>query len=110
MKNVLGAKQVNKDIRKNYYASENFLNKVTDTLLRLGLMHIKDGGQGRCVSALESKLHVAELNPWSSPGFLICDFNDSTYQSVIARSNKYVYMHITANWAFQNNHERYLYS
>ena len=48
LKNIVQAKQVNPDIRQNYYASENFFNKVTDTLLRLGLEHMKESsGKGR---------------------------------------------------------------
>ena len=42
MKNLVNAKQVNADVRKSYYASENFFNKVTEAMLRFGLEHMKD--------------------------------------------------------------------
>ena len=54
MKNILDAKQVNTDIKKSYYASENFFNKVTEVLVRIGLQHFKDsGGEGEtCCTCL----------------------------------------------------------
>ena len=45
MKNLIGAKQVGEDTRKTYYATENFFNKVTDAMLRIGLDFLRADSQ-----------------------------------------------------------------